>query len=58
MNKPPVPAEQNPKGHHERPGEPPANHEVSSQEIGRGGGEARNQELEEQSEEQVAQPGG
>ena len=25
MQKPPIPTEQNPKQHHERPGEPPAN---------------------------------
>ena len=58
MNKPPIPAEQNPKGHQVRPGEPPANPKVTAQEIGRGGGEERNRELEEQSEEPVAQPGG
>ena len=62
MNKPPAPAEQKPKGHEERTGHPSTNHqldhELTAAQVGRGGGDERNQELEEQSEEQVPQPGG
>ena len=66
MRKPPIPAELNPKHHHERPGEPPANHperyegderaeleQLYEQEM-----EEREEDLVERRKEPLNNPGG